>query len=269
MVALLICCSSCVTHKKYVACDKAKTNCEAEVDQLRKEVKLLIADKIDLTDKARKLSRDTVRLNNKLKQNQELLVSTRELLNANEKILSEKMKELSERETLINALKDEIDTQNAKTEMLFLSLTDALKGFDSLEISASTKDGEIYMQLSDNFLFQSRSNSITRRGERVIITLTELIKAQSFNIVIIGHVAEKDNNITPFKGNWEMSMNRALSVAQLLVENNINPKQISISGRDDRLTDTDNDQPENSISNRGIEIIISPQLKQLFEIINQ
>ena len=65
--------------------------------------------------------------------------------------------------------------------------------------------------------------------------------------------------------NWELSVLRASSVVKIMLENSkSDPNTVSASGRSQFIPiDT-----ENKAKNRRIEVVLIPELDELFEIIN-
>jgi chemotaxis protein MotB len=67
------------------------------------------------------------------------------------------------------------------------------------------------------------------------------------------------------KNNWELSVLRATSVVEIMLANSLmDPKKIMAAGRSEYLPVDPNDKAKN----RRIEVIVSPNLDKLFEIIS-
>ena len=72
------------------------------------------------------------------------------------------------------------------------------------------------------------------------------------------------SSVSP-KNNWELSVLRATSVVEILLANSrMMPTQIMAAGRGEFLPI----DPLDKAKNRRIEVIISPNLNELFEIIS-
>jgi chemotaxis protein MotB len=68
------------------------------------------------------------------------------------------------------------------------------------------------------------------------------------------------------KSNWELSVLRATSVVDILLSNSqMSPMQLMAAGRSEYHPV----DPKDKAKNRRIEIIISPNLNELFEIISK
>ena len=92
------------------------------------------------------------------------------------------------------------------------------------------------------------------------------ISEKDIEIIVEGHTdTDKLNSSSSPKNNWELSVLRATSVVQILLNNSsMTPSQIMAGGRGEFLPIDVSDKAKN----RRIEVIISPNLNELFEIIS-
>ena len=73
-----------------------------------------------------------------------------------------------------------------------------------------------------------------------------------------------------FADNWDLSVIRATSVVRILtVEYRVNPTQIIPSGRSQYFPVADNATADGKAKNRRTEIILSPKLDKLFQMLNE
>ena len=92
---------------------------------------------------------------------------------------------------------------------------------------------------------------------------------KEISVLIEGHT---DN--VPYRGsgqitdNWDLSVMRATAVVKALLENgDIAPVRLSASGRSEYLPLDENNTPEARAKNRRTEIILTPNLDELFQLI--
>jgi len=90
----------------------------------------------------------------------------------------------------------------------------------------------------------------------------------------ISLVIEGDTDHVPMKGkyqdNWSLSTERATSIVRILTNDyNVDANSIIASGRSEFYPIADNTTTEGKAKNRRTEIILSPNLSELFKIINQ
>ena len=71
------------------------------------------------------------------------------------------------------------------------------------------------------------------------------------------------------KGNWDLSTKRATSIVNTLLKNiEILPQNLTAAGRGEYLPIATNSTREGRATNRRIEVILSPQLDEITQIIN-
>jgi chemotaxis protein MotB len=89
---------------------------------------------------------------------------------------------------------------------------------------------------------------------------------KELEIVVEGHTdTDKLSSPTFPRNNWELSVLRATSVVQILLANSaMNPERIVAAGRSEYQPV----DPSDKAKNRRIEIIISPNLNALFDLIS-
>lgn len=223
-------------------------------DNQKKLAKQLSDKEIELN----KISAQQTALDAKLKAREAEL----DLLEKNNKIQSDRIAELESR------LKEKDDAIQA----LKANITNALKGFSSEEIQVIEKNGKLYVSLSENLLFKSGSFTVDAKGEDAIIKLAEVLKAQdNFDILVEGHTDNDPFNGTGvLKDNWDLSVKRATSVVRILTEKgNVEPTKVAASGRSEYIPVVENSTKEDKAKNRRTEIILSPKLDKIMDLINK
>lgn len=251
-------------------------NLEADTLKLNEEIRNLKAQKANVEKeyndlKARydnlltKATDEKSRLNEALKERErDLNAKAKELENLSEE-LSQKQKRVDDLESLI-AKKDEA-VNNLKKK-----IADALTGFSSDELTVTQKDGKVYVSMSDKLLFKTGSYTVDTRGKQALTKIAEeLNKNLEIGIMVEGHTDNKpyrsaDGNI---KNNWDLSVMRASSVANILVEENkVDAKRVTAAGHGEFFPVESNDTPEGRSKNRRIEIVLSPDLQEIFKILD-
>jgi chemotaxis protein MotB len=219
-------------------------------------------------DKLKNLSaRETAELQNQLEaKNNELQIKEDALLKLDQE-LKEKQRLLIEREKRVNELEEAIRKKEAAVQLLKAKVANALRGFENKGLSVVQKNGKIYVSLEAKLLFKSGSTFVEEEGVRALVELGKALESEKdLEIIVEGHTdTDKLNSSTSPKNNWELSVLRATSVVQILLNNsNMTPSQIMAGGRGEFLPIDESDKAKN----RRIEVIISPNLNELFEIIS-
>lgn len=177
--------------------------------------------------------------------------------------IADQAKRLKDLQTLIQSQKD-ILTKLKKT------VSDALIGFKPDELTVELKDGRLYVSLQEKLLFKSGSAVVDPKGKEALLTLAGvLFTTQDIGIMIEGHT---DN--VPVSGkyedNWALSTARSTAIVRILTKDyKVDPKLITAAGRAEFYPIEDNTTTNGKARNRRTEIILSPNLTELFKLLNQ
>jgi chemotaxis protein MotB len=116
-------------------------------------------------------------------------------------------------------------------------------------------------------LFTSGSTSVQPEGEKALIELGKVLENEKeLEIIVEGHTdADRLSSATSPKNNWELSVIRATSVVEIILANSsVTPSQLMAAGRGEFHPIS-----EVKAKNRRIEVIISPNLNELYQIISK
>ena len=181
--------------------------------------------------------------------------------------LKEKERLLSEREKRVNELEDLLRKKEKGIRELKERVAKALKGFEGQGLTVEQKNGRIYVSLEAKLLFRSGSTAVEDEGIKALIQLGKVLEGEKdLEIIVEGHTdTDKLNSATSPKNNWELSVLRATSVVDILLANSgVTPTQLMAAGRGEFYPVSDTEKAKN----RRIEVIISPNLNELYEIIS-
>ena len=300
MLFIAVTLGSCVVgKKKFVAEESRRKSAEAQVEELSSVVSAqnqtiaglhntideLQAKIAGLERQITLLEADTTRLGMDIRETQRILTSNmtqrdqldamlraqRETLAQMDAMLKSKIEELDERERTINELNAIIQAQNNMVSNLLKQVTDALTGFDSDLLSVEMRDGKVYVAMSNELMFRSGSADVEERGRNALALLASvLINQPEIDIYVEGHTDSIPIRTARFADNWDLSVIRATSIVRILtVEHNVNTTQVIASGRSQYFPIADNATAEGRAKNRRTEIILSPRLDKLFQMLNE
>ena len=266
---------------------------EAKFGNLKKEVNSLKADTTDLGSKYRFLqtqydkmaaqnetleksfdklrvsgARETATLQSELEAKTIELQRKEDALTLLEKELRAKENLLVDREKRVNELEEAIRRKDEASRLLKEKVAKALIGFENQGLTVVQKDGKIYVSMEAKLLFASGSTMVEAEGKKALVELAKVLQSEKdLEIIVEGHTdTDKLTSAAHPKSNWELSVLRATSVINIMLSNStMNPKQLMAAGRGE-FHPVD---PANKAKNRRIEVIISPNLNELFDIINQ
>lgn len=172
--------------------------------------------------------------------------------------------DLTEKQLKIKQLSDALNEKDNQMKELRYKIAEILRGFSNGEMTVRQENGKIYVALSENLLFAKGSSTINPKGTEALKKLALTLNASpEVAIEVEGHT-DSDGSV---ESNWTLSTSRAVSVVRVLSNNKIDPKRITASGRAFYVPVAPNDTEANKSKNRRTEIILSPKLDELYNII--
>ncbi len=172
---------------------------------------------------------------------------------------------IEEKERRIRELEESIADNEATMKALKASVEDALTGVAGKDLTVTSKNGKLYLSLSQELLFKSGSDVIDWKGKKALMQVADALNEHpDMNIMVEGHT---DSDGSPAK-NWDLSVKRATSVVKILTNYGVEPERISASGRAFYAPLVPNTTKEGKAKNRRTEIILSPNLDGLYKLIN-
>jgi len=230
-----------------------------DISKLQSEKAVLQSEKMELQLQYGDL------MNQKLSQAEQLNMA----LKQKSDMLAEKERLLTEREGALKELKKTIARQDSITKRLNDIIRNALLGFKSDELSVEVKNGKVYVSMSDKLLFKSASVTIEDKGLEAIKVLADVLnKNNDIDILIEGHTDNLPIRNAVYRDNWDLSVARATSIVRILVTDyKIDPVRLTASGRGEFSPKASNSTPEGRAKNRRTEIILSPKLDLIMELL--
>ena len=210
---------------------------------------------------------ENAKLINELEATRVELQKKEDLLNELEKELNARARVLDEKEKRILELEEMIASKDEAVRILKEKIAAALRGFADRGITVEEKDGRIYVRMAAQLLFASGKTEVSKEGQTALIDLAHVLETQKdIDILVEGHTdIDPMNSSTSPKDNWELSVLRATSVVKIMLSNsNMDPTSITAGGRSEYIPV----DPGDKSKNRRIEIIITPDLSKLFELIS-
>jgi len=178
---------------------------------------------------------------------------------------------IAEQANRLKALQNMIQAQKDILSKLKNSISDALMKYKTDQLSVSIKDGSVYVSLQEKLLFKSGSDVVDPVGVAALKSLAAILNdTKDINVLIEGHTDNVPIKTRLFKDNWDLSTARATSIVRILTKDNgFDPKRISASGRADFRPVKPNDTVEGRAENRRTEVILSPDLNELYKLLDQ
>ena len=286
---ITLCVTNCVSTKVFNDLESRYSKVKIEKNKLQNSEDSLqqSLDKLDLklseTQAYLEISRDSTKLGLKINEllNEELdLVKKNSTLKIQENIaknnalikkIAIKETELLSRTERIDRLEKIISSQKKILSDLKNRISEALLNYRGKGLSIKQRNGKVYISMENKLLFKSGKWNIELQGKQALMRLSKVLEENpDISILIEGHT---DNIPFTSKGamesNWDLSTKRATAVVKILLENNnILPQNLTAAGKSEFVPIASNTTIEGRAANRRIEIILSPSLDKIIELIN-
>ena len=226
-----------------------------------------------MADKAK----ETKKLLEQLEQAQSELFAKEDELNklsasldAKEDELKLAQEELDARSARVTELETIINKKDSIVTALKSSISKALIGLEGEGLTVVQKNGKVYISLEEDLLFASGKYEVNSGGVSALSKLaTALASQKDLEILVEGHT-----DSIPLSGrglvkdNWDLSVMRATNVVKVLLKTpSLDPLQLTAAGRAEFVPIATNKTKEGRSANRRIEMILSPNLDDLFELL--
>jgi len=234
----------------------------------------------------RKLLEELQKTQEDLQIQEDALRELEKRLNARKRNLETLQGQLEIKDREITKKNNELEARNARMleleRILFEkdSLVDALKnkvsaalmGYEGRGLSITQKDGKVYVSLDEKLLFRSGSANVDPKGQAALKDLAVVLAENpDINVLVEGHTDDVPYNGTgKVKDNWDLSVLRATSVVKILLTNpKLDPVRVIAGGRSKFIPLDNAKTTEARAKNRRTEIILTPNIDELYRLLNE
>ncbi len=216
---------SCVSKKKFLELENEKSALASSLAESNEKVNMLegkVSDmETDLANQKTKFENDIAGL----RKDVDSAKSAADMAN----------KSLADREAELARIKKEVRT--------------AL-GLDS-GVDIKEMDGDLYVTMESPVNYRSGSSRLSRDARKSVEALAESLKNNpSMHLLIEGHTDSQTFPADAGMDNWQLSVNRAMTVVKRLIRKGVNPDQLTVAGRGATAPLGDNGTSEGRSKNR-------------------
>ena len=263
-------------RKDSIALNNDLVSCQKKYDDLSTTYDLLTSKSSRyMAEKAK----ETKELLSQLETTQSELFAKEDQLNKSTLELEEKERklldsqnELELRSLRVAELEAIINRKDSMVTALKQKISKALIGLEGDGLTIEQRNGKVYISLEEDLLFASGKYEINQTGKQALDKLSDALSYQKdLEILVEGHT-----DSIPLSGrglvkdNWDLSVMRATSVVKRLTSNtNLDPTQLIAAGRSEFVPISSNLTSEGRGKNRRIEMILSPNLDDLFKLLEE
>ena len=193
-------------------------------------------------------------------------------LKAKEKEVKLAQENLDARSNRVVELESIINKKDSIVTSLKQSISKALIGLEGEGLTIEQRNGKVYISLEEALLFASGKYEVNSGGVLALNKLATALASQNeLEILVEGHT---DSIAFTGKGfvtdNWDLSVMRATNVVKVLTKNpSLDPLQLTAAGRAEFLPIASNKTVAGRSANRRIEMILSPNLDDLFKLLEE
>ncbi len=260
--------TSCVSNKQLAQC---KDEYKALQDQFTAQALELKEAQTNVTNLNTRLSDVQTALTDQKSANKELQKALSESINQGGANISKLVDEINASNKYIKQLVEAKSKSDSLNLALTNKLTKSLSKEELKDVDVQVLKGVVYISLNDNMLYKSGSYEISPAAAATLQKIAKIITDyKDYEVLIEGNTDNVPIKKTNIRNNWDLSALRASSVVQELQNKyGVNPSRLTAGGRGEYNPVADNDTEAGRAKNRRTQIIITPQLDQFLDLIDQ
>jgi chemotaxis protein MotB len=124
------------------------------------------------------------------------------------------------------------------------------------KVTVNIEERGVVLSFQDVALYPLGSAQLTPDAKNLIGSIGLILKKAPHYLRVEGHTDDLPINTAQFPSNWELSVARATSVVQELIELNITPELLSAAGYGEFRPKVPNETAENRQQNRRVDIVV-------------
>ncbi|NDK56385.1 OmpA family protein [Pontibacter fetidus] len=270
--------SGCVvSKKKYEELLSRKNALEVDKADLEQKKQTLESEKASLEQQKAQLEQERAELEKQKAEYQASLQQALkegktlgENLNMSKSQIDKLNADLKAREQKLAELQRILDEKEKAVKNLRTRVSNALLGFNDKDLTVNVRNGKVYVSLAEQLLFNSGSTKVDPKGVDALKKLAQVLKEQQdVNVVVEGHTDDVPvaKGTVGMQDNWDLSVLRATEITRILTDAGVSPERVTPSGRSLYVPLETAKTKEARQKNRRTEIILTPKLDELFQIL--
>jgi len=227
---------SCVSSKKYKSAVAQADQLKSQNTELTNQVNSLQQQVSDLTSKNAAVASDMNKLKASCADCQEKLAHVRAALDDQVKTMSEVMDKLST----------------------------AMQNFKDKGVELYSRNGQIYVSMSEGLLYKSGSAKLGANGVEALGQLASALNDYpKLKVIVVGNTDTV--HVKGVADNWSLSTERANGVVRILKDKyNVDPARLTAAGHGKFDPIESNETAEGRAKNRRTDIILNPDLDRIW-----
>ncbi|MEM8582685.1 MAG: OmpA family protein [Bacteroidota bacterium] len=185
--------------------------------------------------------------------------------------IEQTLRQLEQRDDYIRYLMSAKSRADSINLALGVNLTRVLRdGIADKDIEVKVDKTVVFINLSDNVLYQSGQSTLSPRASEVLSKIATIVESRpGLEVMVEGYTDNVPINSDCVEDNWALSVRRATSVVRSLQnDHGIDPNRLIAAGRGEYNTLASNDTAEGRATNRRTRIILLPKLNQFYDLLD-
>lgn len=179
--------------------------------------------------------------------------------------LLELRNELQEQKLTMDSLNNVLQRRQNKLNAITTSLKDAFPNLNEKNVSTNLENGYVHFSFDHRVLFNRGEQELASDGRSILTKLSGILQDAQSDVMILGHTDSLPYK-SPNYDNWMLSLQRAHSVAEVLVDEGLNPRRLIIAGRSKYDPMFTNNHQIGRLLNRRIELILMPDMEKVEDL---
>ena len=260
--------SSCVTQKKYTDLQDEYNNLQKLYNESQVALAGCQSTGSSLEERLAEAKATNARLQEQLKALQNSLDKS---INHSGTNIAKLVDEINASNKYIKQLTDAKSKSDSLNVALTNKLTRSLSREELKDVDVQVLKGVVYISLNDNMLYKTGSYEISDKADATLSKIAKIITDyQEYEVLVEGNTDNVPISRENIRNNWDLSCLRASSVVQALQNKyGVDPSRLTAGGRGEYNPLESNDTEAGRSRNRRTQIIITPELDQFLELIDE
>lgn len=280
-MSMLFVLTSCVKKKDFLALQENKDLIQSTLEKTRGELTAVTDEKTALMSKVADLEATVANQTTQLSTKDDQLTGLKEDVLAEQEKQAAIFSALSGMSVMtegeVEQFKAAMSTMPADggsaavTKAMTDKLTRLLSEAEAQGMEITTKGGVIMLSLSDKILYTAGRSTLTSNAKMILDAVVKVIQGNGgIDVLIEGHTDADPIQFTSSKSNWDLSIKRAMKVANYLEKvGEVSPSRLTVAGRGEHDPKADNETAIGKAMNRRTEIILVPGLDEYFKLVSR
>jgi chemotaxis protein MotB len=173
--------------------------------------------------------------------------------------------QVEEQQQQLDSLHAAVMKRQARLDEITGTLKEAFPNLNETNVSSNVEDGYVYFSLDHRVLFNRGEQSLSEDGKQILKKVSDVLQKAESDVMILGHTDSLPFH-SPNYDNWMLSLERAHSVAEILVDKGVSPERLIIAGRGQYEPMFTNDHQVGQLLNRRIELVLMPDMEKVENI---